>query len=328
MRNRVAVNPAHRLVLSMIVIVSVLFFFTVSYAFKKKDALVATDTQQEVLVASTAMSQKVYEKDTDGDGLADWEEILWASDPNNPDSDGDGVQDKDEIFSSDTGEGLAVQNTSLEENLSDIVVDSDNATEVVAKQLFNTVMLSMQNGEPLSEIDKEKLIEESLRTAVPLTFSESFTASEIRPVVATEQTREMYSQTLLRSFEQMLDGVTSEYASLILMTQGDAENKVLGIQELQKTIDHYSKHIQNLKSVPVPDDAVTMHVNLVQALLRYTQTLQGFLRVNTDPLATVASLRVFPDAKTTLNESYKMIHTYMEVHTPSLLTKNTNRVNQ
>ena len=34
-----------------------------------------------------------YIKDTDGDGLADWEEALWKTDPQNPDTDGDGTPD-------------------------------------------------------------------------------------------------------------------------------------------------------------------------------------------------------------------------------------------
>jgi len=36
-------------------------------------------------------------KDSDGDGLKDWEEALWKTDPNNPDTDGDGTPDGQEI---------------------------------------------------------------------------------------------------------------------------------------------------------------------------------------------------------------------------------------
>jgi len=36
-------------------------------------------------------------QDSDEDGLKDWEEILWKTDPQNPDSDGDGILDGQEI---------------------------------------------------------------------------------------------------------------------------------------------------------------------------------------------------------------------------------------
>ncbi len=37
-------------------------------------------------------------RDSDNDGLADWEERLWKTDPNNPDTDGDGTSDGDEVL--------------------------------------------------------------------------------------------------------------------------------------------------------------------------------------------------------------------------------------
>ena len=41
--------------------------------------------------------QTFIEKDSDNDGLKDWEEIIWKTDPNNADADGDGIKDGDEV---------------------------------------------------------------------------------------------------------------------------------------------------------------------------------------------------------------------------------------
>ncbi len=38
-----------------------------------------------------------FKKDSDNDGLKDWEEALWKTDPQNPDSDGDGTPDGEEV---------------------------------------------------------------------------------------------------------------------------------------------------------------------------------------------------------------------------------------
>lgn len=46
--------------------------------------------------AETLLNNSSY-KDTDNDGLKDWEEILWKTNPDNPDTDGDGTTDGDEI---------------------------------------------------------------------------------------------------------------------------------------------------------------------------------------------------------------------------------------
>mgnify|MGYP003394785642 CR=1 FL=1 len=44
--------------------------------------------------------------DTDKDGLQDWEEALWKTDPNNPDSDGDGIKDGDEAQENADNQGI------------------------------------------------------------------------------------------------------------------------------------------------------------------------------------------------------------------------------
>jgi len=38
-----------------------------------------------------------FKKDSDNDGLKDWEEALWKTDPQNPDTDGDGTPDGKEV---------------------------------------------------------------------------------------------------------------------------------------------------------------------------------------------------------------------------------------
>ncbi|MEK7535387.1 MAG: hypothetical protein AAB590_00005, partial [Patescibacteria group bacterium] len=55
-----------------------------------------SEPSTESVVATTGQSKQIAEKDTDRDGLADWEELLWGTSITNPDSDGDGVSDKEE----------------------------------------------------------------------------------------------------------------------------------------------------------------------------------------------------------------------------------------
>ena len=45
----------------------------------------------------TARELALIDKDSDSDGLKDWEETLWKTDPKNPDSDGDSYLDGLEV---------------------------------------------------------------------------------------------------------------------------------------------------------------------------------------------------------------------------------------
>jgi len=50
-----------------------------------------------ILSAGIATGDKKAQKDSDNDGLMDWEEELFGTDPLNPDTDGDGIQDGKEF---------------------------------------------------------------------------------------------------------------------------------------------------------------------------------------------------------------------------------------
>ena len=46
-------------------------------------------------LAAVSPSSAQLQKDSDGDGLPDWEEALFGTNPHNPDTDGDGTSDGD-----------------------------------------------------------------------------------------------------------------------------------------------------------------------------------------------------------------------------------------
>ena len=54
--------------------------------------------QNQPKILTAAVSKTADENpDSDRDGLKDWEERLWGTNPNNPDTDGDGAPDGQEI---------------------------------------------------------------------------------------------------------------------------------------------------------------------------------------------------------------------------------------
>lgn len=61
-----------------------------------------TEEAELVVAADEALRarQQVIEKDSDSDGLKDWQETLWHTDPNSRDSDADGTSDGEEVLAS------------------------------------------------------------------------------------------------------------------------------------------------------------------------------------------------------------------------------------
>ena len=94
-----------------------LVIVSVGFAIHQKDALLgmaATHSRSQASLSPTATSgiaDNISTRDSDGDGLPDWEERIYGADPYKSDTDGDGTFDGEEIR---LGRDPAKQNTAPE----------------------------------------------------------------------------------------------------------------------------------------------------------------------------------------------------------------------
>jgi len=83
-------------------------------------------TDRAVASPSAALKSEILEKDSDGDGLLDWEESLWGTDPFLVDTDGDGILD-----------GEFVASRKKDKSTSQIVADENlNFSEQFSRDFF------------------------------------------------------------------------------------------------------------------------------------------------------------------------------------------------
>ena len=79
-----------------ILLITILVVGIVAFIFIKKSN--STEYQKEITAPKekVVLGSVVY-NDADGDGLLNWEEALWGTDPDNPDTDGDSFSDGTEV---------------------------------------------------------------------------------------------------------------------------------------------------------------------------------------------------------------------------------------
>ena len=64
--------------------------------YKNKQTQYIAEQEKSPLVVALDTTSKL-DADSDSDGLKDWEELLWKTDPSKTDTDGDGTNDNEEI---------------------------------------------------------------------------------------------------------------------------------------------------------------------------------------------------------------------------------------
>lgn len=239
----------------------------------------------QVVVVSDAI-----EKDSDGDGLRDWEETLWGLDPNNPDTDGDGETDGEKI--------KKIQDTLLAQQDAET---NKTYTDSVAKEVVTLVAtLNAQNG---FGTENEAVLVNELS---------NFLKASPQKKIYTIDTLQTNSSTPenIKKYKDALGLVISKY-------QFTTEEMVYFKNFEQQSDDHdkamyigIAKKAENtvtaLEKIPVPKTLVLKHLTLLNGFEKIKEIADNINMYETDPLiALVAGVEAEPTTiklATTLQE--------------------------
>lgn len=116
-----------------------------------------TETQNQPKILASAASKTISENpDSDKDGLKDWEEKLWGTDPFNPDTDGDGTADGQEIKltpeseqpdSSETTENKSTLSADIARNFFSDYISFKNqglSDDQIKDELYDSLVLRLE----------------------------------------------------------------------------------------------------------------------------------------------------------------------------------------
>ncbi len=250
-------------------------------------------------------------KDSDNDGLLDWEEKVYGTDPNNPDTDGDGTTDGEEIkqhrdplvAGPNDGTGTQASGASALSNL----------TELLAQELSGVlndpgVNLKLPNvEETISNIDLYS----------PQGFKKTFTAAltanraefEIPPIPDTEirisdapGTGMKYAQSVVFIVERNIKSLPKELPQALADAVENAE-----YDDLAPYVSAYQRTAAEVKVLAVPpqwQEAQKKQIGLFLALSRIADAVQHSPE---DPLKGALALSVTPRIMATQGDILEQI---------------------
>ncbi len=256
-------------------------------------------------------------KDSDNDGLRDWEEELFHTNPNNPDTDGDGYLDGEEIDSGHNplvkapGDKISFYPLPLGEKynitqkvLSDETLDSMLDSYVLQKGEYIEDHPEIYSPETFSAFTKDSTIQEMSQRAladsypvllekaeqiileIPEIFEINITDEDIKISEdnSSEAVRLYLSQvsTLLNSDVFFLQEET--FRALILAIQN---NNFSYLDGLIKTND---TKIEQVKAITVPSSWKEIHKEGLELTLQIRNIFVSFRDIQNDPLKAYVAL--------------------------------------
>lgn len=271
--------------------------------------------QPAAVVAAIPGSSRTETPDSDGDGLKDWEEALWKTDPNKSDTDGDGTPDGEEIAKNRNPLKAAPNDELTAKDIKPLTpykdIASANPSEAFAQNFLTNFITLKQQGMSDKEIQDylsiampppkttPLVIQKKFYTRLDLTIQKNATAETIKKYA------DDFGYVLTSSF-----GVL-QWNELVLLAQllsnfdnGTAREKFVVFDYYRQ---FYAVVSQEMIALAVPDSYSDIHLELANSLRTISQINQTFRDLPNNLFAAPDAIKAHIEAAERLHAAFGAI---------------------
>ena len=227
--------------------------------------------------------------DSDNDGVPDWQEFLYGSDPLNASSTPDTTESK----------GGATDTSA-----------TSSGTTVLARNLVLGYLEASQNG--TKTLSDPNAFGEALAGTIaePEVAYTVVVAKDIHTTENTPETQSAYVKALKKAVDPISDISEPEIATYGRLVEGDASANA----DLAKTIAIYKSVAKDLQSITVPKNALVVHLGAINAVGYYAAVLDTMRMNTTDSIGSLALLRTYNEAEQYMFSGFGALSSYLAQH--------------
>jgi len=256
--------------------------------------------------------------DSDNDGLPDWQEAIYKTDPHNPDTDGDGYLDGEEVASGYSPTKKAPNDIIVTANSQSPRPLPKNLTKALGLKLSQAIIggkiksFDKTTGKPLTteELQNEVGLQQAMEEAIGQQINE-FILPDIqnREIKISDKTGKDETVAYFNAIGGAVDGITSEANSEMQLFSNAIDSG--NFSELERVQKIYQQGYQNLKEVAVPSDLVSFHKGLLGVIWVTNNIYSAIKNINQDPLKAAIALRQYINITQEANKLMAMVVSQM-----------------
>lgn len=248
--------------------------------------------------------------DSDNDGLKDWEELLWKTDPENPDSDNDGTTDNAEINANrdpkkagPDDEIKTVPTADSTGTPGDLHTES-NLTAGLAEDFINSYFIRKiaNASEGNAPIDTDSLENQIFTNMVSTIVKEDaidrtphYYEKDFKSMSETSSANtRAYINTLGTLFRNAVFPEKNEMEIISEITSNqDQTEENQNLESLKELLVHakaYQKLAEDMKTIPVARNVMEVHIRMANNFWRMGAYLEVLSELQTDPVKGIMAL--------------------------------------
>lgn len=255
-------------------------------------------------------------RDTDGDGLKDWEEILWKTDVNNPDTDKDDADDGEEVLQgrNPLTAGYKLKNgawsdesKALEEKKSKAATSTPpTLTERIAQKFAVEYLsgLGVAGGE-LDNFQKRAISESLLESLAGATLSASNKFSDKDLLIENGASAE-FTKSYLNAAGSFIGKAFSGLGEpeINILNRAITAGNFKELEGLANYIKAYRETVEFLKTKRVPGEYAALHLDAMNAFWNISLAVRDMQYSEKDPVRGLAGLSAYLNQVNRLSAFY------------------------
>ena len=230
---------------------------------------------------SVVVVKDIISKDTDGDGLKDWEEPLWGMDPKKIDTNGNGKTDLEEVREAQSA--LSANNKAQDQESKEMGSTETGRTALDVVQLISSLYQSGSLSEN-NVADVQKQIEEYIKDRGEV---DHYKTSDIKSVPLNKDNAIIYVKAINSIFgKYKIDDKDFSYVLLSLrqyLEDGTGDTEYLKLEKKYHTL------AEELSKVPVPDNTVSTHLSVINSIYNVGEFFTDVRAHENDPIRTLSA---------------------------------------
>ncbi len=287
----------------LVLIVVVLVVVSTVFSSKIQRPKKAVDLQNVQLVVSRNTDSSYKSGDSDEDGLADWLEEFYQSDPKNPDTDGDGTNDGDEV-AADRDPTVAGPKDPLitRSDMINTQVGSSTpgtVTDQASIELFSQYLMLKKQG-TLKPGDEAKLVDDlSRKVAAEASLRDKYSIADLAVTGSTKETITIYGDRVAQ-------------AAIAFFLEMDSYKNFSNSQYLLKISDVYKKYADTLVQIRVPGVVQDVHLVFANYIYKTGVFFEVLSKSDTDPITSLVVMSQYRATEISEQQLYTTLGQYFK----------------
>ena len=248
-------------------------------------------------------------KDNDSDGLPDWQEALYGTDPNNARSVNPSLSDADAVAQGLVQPKFATATTTAIDGNSIPGIDAGptTLTDQFSRQLFGQYLKNRGATQPTPAEIATFVQQGAAQLKKSQVRQVAFNQGQVRVSGTGPDALLVYAA----DGEKVLSATKIDVSKTGLEFFSDVVNKndVSALKKLRGYGTGYAEIARSLMKITVPKERAASHLALANSLMHMSSSVLDWAEINNDPLRAMLGLAQYQDDSVVLGRALKDMHT-------------------